>query len=213
MTAAIDYKFNFKSRKITDEQGNEIGRTKKQASVVASLPVPTAIEVQDLLASPESAVAKLILDATNRIIIDAARSQFDEIIDTFGDDQTKEVTAGMLDYSKLTLDFIASIPPSQRGGTALTEEDFKLFFEDYLAVMVQATGKEEKRIKTHIDLFSKPQKVKANKEVLAVLVDQLDIYLASSANLDDTGECAQRIRNKLDKWLNEPEKQISTDLL
>ena len=86
-------------------------------------------------------------------------------------------------------------------------------FEDYLVVMVAATGKTEDRIKNHINLFKKPQKAKANKEVLKVLVDQLDIYLASSGNLEDTGTCAVRIRDRFNKWISEPEKAANLDLL
>lgn len=210
---AINYKFNFKSRKITNEAGEEIGRTKKQESVIATLPVPSSEEIINYLSQPDSAVAKLIRDAVSRIVVDAARDQFDEVIDGFGDDASKSVTAGHLDYDKLTLDFISTIPPSQRGGTALTDDDWKSFFEDYLAVMVQVTGKEEKRIKNHIDLFKKPQKAKSAKDVLQVLIDQLDIYMASSANLEDTAVCAERLRNRFDKWLTEPEKTIDKDLL
>ncbi len=210
---AVNYKFNFKSRKITNEAGEEIGRTKKQDSVIATLPVPSTDEIIACLSQPDTAVSKLIREAINKIIVDAARDQFDEVIDGFGDDTSKAVTAGHLDYDKLTLDFIASIPPSQRGGTALTDEDWKAFFDDYLAVMVQVTGKEEKRIKNHIDLFKRPQKAKAAKDVLHVLIDQLDVYMASSANLEDTGTCAERLRTRFDKWVNEPEKTIDKDLL
>jgi hypothetical protein len=38
MTQATTIKFNFKSRAIKDENGNTIGRTKKQPSVEAAIP-------------------------------------------------------------------------------------------------------------------------------------------------------------------------------
>ena len=213
MPQAQEFKFNFKSRKITDESGKEIGRTKKQPSLVANLPVPTNDEIIAQLAVPESPVAKLVMSAVAAVIYGAAREQFDEVIDGFGEDDTKEVSASMLDYDKLDLEFLANLPPSQRGTTALSEEDWTAFFEDYLQVMVVATGKEEARIKNHINLFKKPQKAKANKDVLAVLVDQLDIYLSSSQNLEDTGEAASRLRTKFAKWHAEPEKQVDLSVL
>lgn len=206
-------KFHFKSRAIKDEAGNTIGRTKKQPSIDAAMPVLTAEEIQLALATPESAVAKLISEAVAAVVLDAARGQFDEIVEAFGDDETKTVSASMLDYEKLTLEYIASIPPTQRSGTALTDEDWKIFFDDYLAVMVQATGKEEARIKNHINLFKKPQKARANKEVLGVLIDQLDIYMASSASLEETGEAASRILGKFKKWISEEEPKANLDLL
>lgn len=206
-------KFHFKSRAIKDEAGNTIGRTKKQPSIDAAMPLLTPEEIQAALAVPDSAVSKLITEAVAAVILDAARGQFDEIIEGFGDDETKTVSASMLDYEKLTLDYIASIPPTQRASTALTDEDWNTFFTDYLSVMVQATGKEEARIKNHINLFKKPQKARSNKEVLGVLIEQLEIYMAASASLDDTGEAAGRILGKFKKWINEEEPKANLDLL
>lgn len=212
MPIAKSFKFNFKSRAIKDESGKEIGRTKKQPSVEVDLPILAGDELVELLLTGGKE-AELIISAVADIIYGAARQQFDEVIEAFGDDQEKEVSASMLDYDKLTLSYVASIPAAQRGTTALSEEDWTLFFDDYLAVMVAATGKEESRIKNHINLFKKPAKAKANKEVLLVLIDQLDIYLASSANLDDTGTCASRIRAKFAKWTEEPEKAVDLSIL
>lgn len=213
MTQALTVKFNFKSRAIKDESGNTIGRTKKQPSVEAAVPVLTTDEIMAVLGNPDSAVAKLVADAVTRIVIDAAREQFDEVIEAFGEESDKEVSASMLDYDRLTLDYIASIPPTQRASSALTEEDWTAFYADYLSTMVAATGKEEKRIANHINLFKKPTKAKSNKEVLAVLIDQLEIYMASSANLEENAAPADRITNKFKAWLVAPEQQVAVDLL
>ena len=212
MPVAQTYKFNFKSRRITDEAGNEIGRTKKQPSLTVDLPVPTTDEVIAMLQSG-GAEAVLLMMQISDIIYQAARGQFDEVIEQFGDDDSKEVTADMLNYDQLSISYLANLPPSSRGVQAISDEEWQAFFEDYFAVMVAATGKTEDRIKNHINLFKKPQKAKANKEVLKVLVDQLDIYLASSGNLEDTGTCAVRIRDRFNKWISEPEKAANLDLL
>lgn len=212
MPVAQTYKFNFKSRRITDENGNEIGRTKKQPSLTVDLPVPSTDEVITMLQSG-GAEAVLLMTQIGDTIYQAARGQFDEVIEQFGDDDSKEVTADMLNYDQLSISYLANLPPSSRGVQAVSDEEWQAFFEDYLAVMVAATGKTEDRIKNHINLFKKPQKAKANKEVLKVLVDQLDIYLASSGNLEDTGTCAVRIRDRFNKWIAEPEKAANLDLL
>ena len=212
MPVAQTYKFNFKSRPITDENGNEIGRTKKQPSLTVDLPVPTTDEVIAMLQAG-GAEAVLLMMQISDIIYQAARGQFDEVIEQFGDDDSKEVTADMLNYDQLSISYLANLPPSSRGVQAISDEEWQAFFEDYLAVMVAATGKTEDRIKNHINLFKRPQKAKANKEVLKVLVDQLDIYLASSGNLEDTGTCAVRIRDRFNKWISEPEKAANLDLL
>ena len=212
MPVAQTYKFNFKSRRITDENGNEIGRTKKQPSLTVDLPVPSTEEVITMLQAG-GAEAVLLMTQIGDTIYQAARGQFDEIIEQFGDDDSKEVTADMLNYDQLSISYLANLPPSSRGVQAISDEEWQAFFEDYLAVMVAATGKTEDRIKNHINLFKRPQKAKANKEVLKVLVDQLDIYLASSGNLEDTGTCAVRIRDRFNKWISEPEKAANLDLL
>ncbi len=212
MPVAQSYRFNFKSRRITDEAGNEIGRTKKQPSLTVDLPVPSTDEVISMLQSG-GAEAVLLMTQIGDTIYQAARGQFDEVIEQFGDDDSKEVTADMLNYDQLSITYLANLPPSSRGVQAISDEEWQAFFEDYLAVMVAATGKTEDRIKNHINLFKKPQKAKANKEVLKVLVDQLDIYLASSGNLEDTGTCAVRIRDRFNKWISEPEKAANLDLL
>jgi hypothetical protein len=212
MPVAQTYKFNFKSRRITDEAGNEIGRTKKQPSLTVDLPVPSTDEVIAMLQSG-GAEAVLLMTQIGDTIYQAARGQFDEVIEQFGDDDSKEVTADMLNYDQLSISYLANLPPSSRGVQAVSDEEWQAFFEDYLAVMVAATGKTEDRIKNHINLFKRPQKAKANKEVLKVLVDQLDIYLASSGNLEDTGTCAVRIRDRFNKWISEPEKAANLDLL
>lgn len=212
MPVAQSYRFNFKSRRITDEAGNEIGRTKKQPSLTVDLPVPSTDEVITMLQSG-GAEAVLLMTQIGDTIYQAARGQFDEVIEQFGDDDSKEVTADMLNYDQLSISYLANLPPSSRGVQAVSDEEWQAFFEDYLAVMVAATGKTEDRIKNHINLFKKPQKAKANKEVLKVLVDQLDIYLASSGNLEDTGTCAVRIRDRFNKWIAEPEKAANLDLL
>ena len=212
MPVAQSYRFNFKSRRITDEAGNEIGRTKKQPSLTVDLPVPSTDEVIALLQAG-GAEAVLLMTQIGDTIYQAARGQFDEIIEQFGDDDSKEVTADMLNYDQLSISYLANLPPSSRGVQAISDEEWQAFFEDYLAVMVAATGKTEDRIKNHINLFKRPQKAKANKEVLKVLVDQLDIYLASSGNLEDTGTCAVRIRDRFNKWISEPEKAANLDLL
>lgn len=206
-------KFNFKSRSIRDEAGNVIGKSKKQPSVEAALPILTADEIAAYLADASTKEAQLICDAVAQLYVANARDQFDEVIEAFGDDDSKEVAASMLDYSKLTLEHIASIPPTQRGAVALTEDDFVAFYEDYLQVMVAATGKEAVKITNHINLFKKPTKAKANKDVLALLIENLDIYMSSSANMEENGLVANRIRDKFDRWLNAEEPAMNLDLL
>lgn len=206
MTINVDTKFNFKTRTVKDENGAVLKTLKKQPSVIVALPFLTADEVVVILNSDDVKAKDLVLDYVNSAIKDQARSQFDELIESFGDDDSRTVSGDQLDLDKLTFSYIANLPPAQRGARALSDEDFVAFFTDYTNVMVATTGKPIEKIKKHIELFKKPARVKAAKDVLAVLVEQLDIYLVSSPNLEETGEAANRVRTRFDKWLKAEEE-------
>lgn len=218
MSQTIETKFNFKARKITDENGKELGKAKKQPPLTVSLPVPTREEIATYLVTPDdmdgdkkantvgNKVRELLDDVFQGIIRDHAKSQLDEVIESFLLDDSKTIGVDSIDFDKLSLEYIASLPPAQRGARAISEEEFEAFFSDYMQVMVAATGKPEVKIANHIGHFKKPQRLKQQKEALSVLVDQIDVYLASSANVEETGEVANRIRAKFDKWLKEDDK-------
>jgi len=211
MPIATPFKFNFKSRSIRDEAGNEIGRTKKQPSLTVDLPIPSATELQQLLAK-SGKEAELILGTVADCVYQAARNQFDDVIETLGDSD-QELTVGNLDFSRLDFSYLANMPPAARGATAITDAEWQQFFDDYMAVMTVATGKETKRINNHIIHYKKPQRAKSNKALMQLLIDQLDIYMVSTNNLDDTGPCAIRLRNRFDRWLKEPEEEVDMSLL
>lgn len=207
MTQTVTTKFNFKARTIKDENGKELGKAKKQPSLELGLPQPTTEEVIAILSSEDPGYAKvkiLLTDTIQSIIREQAKAQLDDVIEGFGMDD-KTVTAENLDYDKLDLLYIANLPPAQRGARPISEEDMDAFYQDYMQVMVAATGKSEVKIKNHVEHFRKPTRIKSAKDMLQILVQQLDIYLASSASLEDTGEAASRIRAKFDKWSKEDE--------
>ena len=212
MTINVDTKFNFKTRTIKSEDGTVLKTLKKQPSVIVALPFLTADEVVGIMQSEDAKSKDLVLEYVNSAIRDQARAQFDELIESFGDDDSRTVSGDQLDFDKLTFGYIANLDPKVRGMRALSEEDFAAFFTDYSSVMVAITGKPIEKIKKHIELFKKPARVKSAKDVLRVLIEQLDIYLVSSPNLEDTGEVANRIRTKFDKWLK-AEEEVSLDAL
>jgi hypothetical protein len=195
MPQLIPTKFNFKARTIKDENGKEIGKSKKQPALEANLPQPTIEEV-----------VAIVMDSIYSGVRDQAKAQLDEYIDSMDPNEDKTVTADVLDYDKLDIVYIANLPPAQRGARAIPEEDWEAFFQDYLQVMVSVTGKPEANIKNHLEHFKKPTRIKQAKEILAVLVEQLDVYMASSSNIEETGECSARVRGKFAKWLEEDTK-------
>jgi len=198
-------KFNFKARIIKDENDQVIGKTKKHPPITLTLPVPEIDDIISLLQKRDGegnpdAEARYILSIVADAIKAQAKQQLDDQLEEIGDDDTKQIDISRLDYGQLTLSNIARIPPSQRGRTAIPEEDWTAFYDDYMAVMPEAANKAAKNIKNHIDKFKKPAQIRLHKPMCKLFVDSLDIYIASSPNIEETMECAQRLRDKFDRW-------------
>jgi len=194
------FKFNFKKRTIKDENGQTIGEIAKKPSIEVALPVlSTAGVIEALQAGGKE--AEVILDAVNFVFYQAARQQFDDVIENMTNPDD-EVKASDLNFDKLQLSYLANLPPATRGGAASSEDEWNFFFSDYLSVMVAATGKEERRIANQIEHFKKPNRCKANQAVLEVLVDQLSIYVSKSAAIEDTAQAAERLMSKFQGWID-----------
>ena len=194
------FKFNFKKRTIKDENGQTIGEIAKKPSIEVALPVlSTAGVIEALQAGGKE--SEVILDAVNFVFYQAARQQFDDVIENMTNPDD-EVKASDLNFDKLQLSYLANLPPATRGGAAISEDEWNFFFSDYLSVMVAATGKEERRIANQIEHFKKPNRCKANQAVLEVLVDQLSIYITKSANIEDTAQAAERLMGKFQGWID-----------
>jgi hypothetical protein len=194
------FKFNFKKRTVKDENGQVIGEVAKKPTIEVALPVLSAQGVIDVLAAGGKE-AEVILEAVNFIFYQAARQQFDDVIENLANPDD-EVKSSDLNFDKLQLSYLANLPPATRGGAAISEDEWNYFFQDYMAVMVAATGKEERRIANQIEHFKKPNRCKANQAVLEVLVDQLSIYITKSANIEDTAQAAERLMGKFQGWID-----------
>lgn len=194
------FKFNFKKRTIKDENGQVIGEVAKKPSIEVALPVLSTAGVIEAL-QLGGKEADVILDAVNFVFYQAARQQFDDVIENMTNPDD-EVKSSDLNFDKLQLSYLANLPPATRGGAAISEDEWNFFFMDYLAVMVAATGKEERRIANQIEHFKKPNRCKANQAVLEVLVDQLSIYVSKSANIEDTAQAAERLMGKFQGWID-----------
>lgn len=209
MTVATAVKFNFKTRTVKDDDGKVLKTYAKQPSVTADLPFLTAEELIAVLsnASEENAkVRALVVDAVNEEIKAQAKVQFDGFIDDNLDNETFQISANLLDHDRLTLEYIASIPPAQRGARGISDEEWTVFFNDYLAVMPQVTGKDVKRITYHLDFLKKPQRLRQEPEALSTMIDQLNIYLTASQMVEETGEAANRVKSRFEKWLKDQSK-------
>ena len=84
------FKFNFKKRTIKDENGQTIGEIAKKPSIEVALPVlSTAGVIEALQAGGKE--AEVILDAVNFVFYQAARQQFDDVIENMTNPDDEEI--------------------------------------------------------------------------------------------------------------------------
>lgn len=220
-TSFVNRKFNFKQRSLRDDAGKEIEKLPKQPSVEAPIPVPTSDALILILSQPDkltiteegkepkevpNALKQMVLDAVNTIVFDQAKSHLDAAIDGFGGDKTKTVNASFIDYDKLSLEYIASIPPARRGATPITDEEWNDMFTDYQNVMLQVTQKSKEVLAKHVDIFKNLRKYRTRKDILGVMMDQLAVYGSSTKSLEEFSAPYERLTDQVEKFLKEDDK-------
>lgn len=227
----VSTKFNFKTRVVLDandkpvlnEKGEKIGV--KQPSLQVLLPVPTADKLAEILLQPAvlqvpnadgsaliekpNKVRQLIIDAVMGEIKMAAKSQFDDAIESFGSDTSKTLTPAHLDYDKLTLDYIASIEASGRASVAISDDEWKEFGTDYINTMLVITGKAKEKLVNTVEVFYKPTKVRGRKDLCALFLDQLAVYASATEKLEDFSAQIQYLTNRFKKFLDEEDKLVA----
>lgn len=233
MTTATKTKFHFKSRKDKDEAGNVIQvqevdiKKDKDGNVVSTaavtnkdgtpkmidkvIPAPAPLELEIPLVTTEDLAAilqapnnekqvALILESMNAQILEQAREQVN--------DPDADVRTKGLDLTKLTFEFIANLPPSQRRGSAIPDEKWEAFSADYVDVM-QHHGKDEAKAKTGAKLLvRKFQPVKMNKKVVSALKDNLQLWFTNSPNAEEFQDIYENLMGKADTILATDEDAI-----
>ena len=216
-----EVKFTFKSRKLKDDQGREIGESFKPDPVIASIPVPTAAALIQYLSAADAVadaygklpeltiqqkVKQLLLDAIYSLIKDQGKAQLDSILEELDLREPRQLSVNDLDFDKLSLEAIAQIEPARRGAVAISDDDWNAFFEDYAQVMEQAAGLEAKKIKAHVTIFQAPTKIKSRKDMLEVMLERLSVYATKTAKLEENAAAYTRLVTKFEKWFNEEDK-------
>ena len=118
-----------------------------------------------------------------------------------------------LDLSKLTLEALANMPPSERRGGGIAKEVWEEFGKDYAAVMQPLTGKTTDQIDNAVALLLKKfQPVKSNKRVLAHLKSQLNMWFAATQAAEDFKECFEFLDAKAQTFLDADEAALLVNL-
>ncbi len=208
--------FHFRKEKVKDEEGKEIGEVKKHPSVTIPLPIPTKDEVLAIMTAPSegegnrAAEQKFILD----LVMDAYYGQAREQINAYRDsNKDATVTADIIDYSKLTILALATMPAGERGNK-ISDEDLKAFLEDYAAIMPAALQKSADKIKAQASLLEKGLRtVKSDKKVLEVMNNVLTVWAANTANLEEHQAVYDMFAARLKKWLTAEPANIMDSIL
>lgn len=170
-----DELFSFRKKK-DEVTGEEV----KRDSFKLKLPIPTIDGIVEALGNPEygAKVAELIVSLVRDEVKTQARGQVD--------DETKPVsTQEELDLSKLTLEYIAALPPKERGGQKIPEEAWTAFRQDYLAIMPGVMGKDASVVENGLKLFEKKfNPCKTDKKVLGRLKEFLNLYVTHTKSED-----------------------------
>jgi hypothetical protein len=193
-------KFNFRTEKIRDDDGNVIGTGRKHPEVIAPLPVPTTEQLVELLQSG-GAVSELIHDAIRAVIFDAGKMQINAWREANPDDAT--FTASNFNLQGLTLEAIATMPKGDRKSSAISDEDWTAFLNDYHHVMVNIIGYEEKRVKLAMTHFKvQLRRIKSDKAAVQKLQDLLNLWASKTEALDDHVSCYDDLNKRAVKYIN-----------
>jgi hypothetical protein len=176
----------------------------KRPSLELVLPVPTPYGIHRAL--QDDKCRDWLVNVVADQIRDAAIWQIAP------DEGTAVNSQEALDYNKLTIEYLANLPPSERG-VGIRKEKWELWEADYKAVMPAVTGKNEKQIQTALDLFLKRlQPCRGNKKVLAALKEQLSLWIANSQNAEEFGDIALYLDGKLDAFMSADEEALLANL-
>lgn len=205
-----EFSFFFRTDKIRDDEGKVIGVGRKHPDVKAVLPIPTYVQLIEYL-QQSGKEAELILEAAVDAIDRAARAQ----INDWRENNAPEAnfTATAFDLSKLSLTSIALTPRGERGGPAISDEDWTAFLDDYAHVMVHVVGYEERKVKLAIMHFKvQLRRIKNDKPAVQKLLDLLNVWASKTENLEDHVACYEDLCKRAAKYLKAEEKNVAEAL-
>lgn len=166
----------------------------KAAAIDAAIKHNTNVEKQQ----------ELLLSALEDTIIVQAREQVNAKVD---------ITQETLDASKLTWQYIASIPKAERRGAGIPKEVWEAFSADYISIMPGLIGRDVEKVTNAATIFTKRfQPVKTVKAVIAQLKDYLDVWFTNTSNAEELAEVYEFLSKKADELLAADEAKLLENL-
>lgn len=181
---------------------NETGDKRPDIPVV--LPMPTVAGILNALNDEKQ--RDFILDVVGQQVRAAAKLQVD-------DEKAWNDAGAKLDYTKLTIEALASIPKAERTGRGIPKETWDAFYKDYIEVMPGITGKTIEQVTNAAKLFlARLQPSKTNKPSLAKLKDQLDLWFANSKQAETFMDIYDFLVKKADEFLALTDEDLTANI-
>lgn len=204
-TVATKISFSFKTT--TDPDTKE--KNEKRPTIELMLPFVTFEGLIEALSSDDKKQQEFILNVVNDEITRAARQQVSPT-----EDLVKPVNSqDELDLDKLSIKYLANMPPSERRGGGIAKEVWEAFGKDYIGVMTSVGNKTlEQAQNAAILLVRKLNTVKTRKPVLEYLDKHLDFYTAHTENLEDYKEVVEFLKGKAEVYLKMDDETLLANL-
>ena len=192
----------------TKEEKNQLGETvkSKRPTVKLNVPVITLDGVINLINEGNGTKIAGLLSVLEDVIYKQAKEQVDE---------NEAIDQEKLDLTKLTLDYILTLPPSSRSSNAPSEEQWKAFELDYPAVMAAVQpDRTTEQISLARDLFIKKlTPVKDKPQMIKVLQDYIALWFTNSKQQEELTTVFEYINNRAEALLATPAKVLSLDAI
>lgn len=205
-----EFSFFFRTDKVRDNEGKVIGTGRKHPDVKATFPIPT---YQDMIALLQQGgkEAELMHEALIAEIDRAARNQINDFREEKGLDV--DFTPSMFNLDKLSITAIANTPRGERGGPAISDEDWTAFLEDYKTTMVEKVGYDPKKTAlAQVHFKVQFRRIKNDKAAVTKLLDLLNVWATNTENLEDHAAVYEDLAKRAKKYLTAEERNVSEAL-
>lgn len=198
--------FTIKPTKFSFRTDKDTGT--KRPTVDLDIPVPTWDGLLNALSDSTGKVPELVLSAIQELVIAAVREQVN--------DSDKPVSVQSdLDTAKLTLSYLANLPPSARAERSITAEMWEEFAESMREVYrVRAPNRPAETTETAIRMFQSSLKGhRGNVLILAAAKKLLNFWFSALDNPSDTlGKIYNHLTNKIEAFSNATQEDLLSAL-
>lgn len=196
-----DYKFSFKKVDEVDNEGKPTGVKTKRDAFSGQLPFVT---MNGLISSlHDEKISQLVLETINDELI--ARAAKEQVSSNYAWTDLSEI-----DLSKLTLEYIANTPATDRRGGGIPKELWDVFTKDYVSIMPSLMpDKKIENITNACTMFTKKlTTVRTNKPILQQLQGYLGMWWDHSEQKEDLAPIFEYLMEKSEEFLKKDEKEL-----